>query len=68
MNIQSEKIENKKYKNFLNLQEIDNFFSTWVSENNISSVIVRPDRYVYGIANDQSDLKNIIKDFKFFLN
>ena len=68
VNIQSEKIENKKYKNFLNLQEIDNFFSTWVSENNISSVIVRPDRYVYGIANDQSDLKNIIKDFKFFLN
>ena len=43
----------------MNLQEIDNFFSTWVSENNISSVIVRPDRYVYGIANDRSDLKNI---------
>ena len=67
VNIQSEKIGNKQYKNILNLQEIDDFFSTWCAKNNISSVIVRPDRYVYGIANNKSDLKNIFKDFNFFL-
>ena len=65
--IQSQKIENRQYKNILNFQEIDDFFSTWCAKNNISSVIVRPDRYVYGIANNKSDLKNIFKDFNFFL-
>ena len=67
VNIQSQKIENRQYKNILNFQEIDDFFSTWCAKNNISSVIVRPDRYVYGIANNKSDLKNIFKDFNFFL-
>ena len=67
VNIQSQKIENRQNKNILNFQEIDDFFSTWCAKNNISSVIVRPDRYVYGIANNKSDLKNIFKDFNFFL-
>ncbi len=68
VNIQNKKIQNKKDENFLILQEVGNFFTTLISSNNITSVIVRPDRYVYAIANNKSDLKNILKDFNYYLN
>ena len=61
-------IQNKKDEKFWILQEVDNFFTTLISSNNITSVIVRPDRYVYAIANNKSDLKNILKDFNYYLN
>ena len=67
VNIQKEKIKNNKDDNYFTFQEVDNFFSKWVITNNISSVIVRPDRYVYAIANYKSELKNILKDFNYYL-
>jgi 3-(3-hydroxy-phenyl)propionate hydroxylase len=42
------------------LAETDGLFALWCRENDCEAAIVRPDRYVYGIANDAASLNRQI--------
>ncbi len=65
---ESHKNNNNIHRSIINLEETDGFFSKWKTENNVVAVIVRPDRYIFGVINSQNDLENNIKQInKFFI-
>ncbi len=47
---------------FPTLQEVGNLFASWMKANGVSAVIVRPDRYVFGAANDKNDLNRLVEE------
>jgi 3-(3-hydroxy-phenyl)propionate hydroxylase len=42
------------------LAETDALFAAWMSEHNCAAVVVRPDRYVFGMANDAAQLNRLV--------
>lgn len=42
------------------LVETDALFVTWMSQHNCAAVVVRPDRYVFGTANDAMQLNRLV--------
>jgi 3-(3-hydroxy-phenyl)propionate hydroxylase len=42
------------------LTETDDLFAAWMSRNGCAAVVVRPDRYVFGMANDAAQLNRLV--------
>ena len=42
------------------LTETDALFATWMSQHGSAAVVVRPDRYVFGMANDAAQLNRLV--------
>jgi 3-(3-hydroxy-phenyl)propionate hydroxylase len=42
------------------LVETDALFAAWISQHGCAAVVVRPDRYVFGTANDAAQLNRLI--------
>jgi 3-(3-hydroxy-phenyl)propionate hydroxylase len=43
------------------LTEQDPLFANWLAESGAVAAVVRPDRYVYGIARTPADLQHLLK-------
>jgi len=43
-----------------NLAEVDGLFADWMRQNDCAAVVVRPDRYVFGTANDAGELNRLV--------
>ena len=46
----------------LHLTETDALFASWMSQHGSAAVVVRPDRYVFGMANDAVELNRLVAD------
>ena len=44
------------------LSETDGFFAEWLSASKSAAVIIRPDRYVYGVAADRGELQVLVRN------
>ena len=44
------------------LTATDGLFADWLAETGAAAAVVRPDRYVYGLARTQADLARLIDD------
>jgi 3-(3-hydroxy-phenyl)propionate hydroxylase len=42
------------------LVETDTLFAAWMSQHSSAAVVVRPDRYVFGTANDAAQLNRLV--------
>ena len=40
--------------------EADDLFSGWMRQQDCAAVVVRPDRYVFGMANDAAQLNRLV--------
>src|SRR6185436_11600086 len=46
----------------LYLTETDALFASWMSQHGSAAVVVRPDRYVFGMGNDAVELNRLVAD------
>ena len=46
----------------LDLTETDALFASWMSQHGSAAVVVRPDRYVFGMGNDAVELNRLVAD------
>ena len=45
----------------LTVVEVDNLFGEWMQKNAVAAVVVRPDRYVYGAAENATELNMLVE-------
>jgi 3-(3-hydroxy-phenyl)propionate hydroxylase len=44
--------------------ELDGVFARWFDANGCRAAIVRPDHYVYGVADDNAELASMLMDLR----
>jgi len=49
-------------RDVLTVRETEAFFVHWLKENGIAAVVVRPDRYVFGGAENAAELKGLVSE------
>jgi 3-(3-hydroxy-phenyl)propionate hydroxylase len=42
----------------------DDLFANWLAENEATAAVIRPDRYVYGVAGTTPDLARLVRNLE----